>query len=364
MIGAGGTGGHVYPALTAAHVLSQQNHNLIFVGTRGGGGFEKRLVEDSGIRFDAFVEVFAGPIAGISPLRAVWNSLLILAGTLQSIVLLLRHRPQSILLTGGWANAPLAVAGWLLRVPMLVYLPDIEPGKTIQSISRIAKKVATTVPDSAAYFPAGKTVVTGYPLRDSVTKATRDEAIAHFKLDPTRKTLLIFGGSRGARSLNEAIVPIVPDLLADNVQILHVSGTLDADSAQAKRAALPDPTHYHVFSYLEHDMGLALAAADVVLSRSGASILGEFPYFGLPSILVPYPYAWRYQKTNADYLVSHGAAVRLDDETLHQTLLPTIRDLIQNPPLLTEMKAAAKALAQPHGAQNIARLMTELAGTQ
>jgi UDP-N-acetylglucosamine--N-acetylmuramyl-(pentapeptide) pyrophosphoryl-undecaprenol N-acetylglucosamine transferase len=364
MIGAGGTGGHVYPALTAARVLSQQNHNLTFVGTRGGGGFEKRLVEESGIRFDAFVEVFAGPIAGIAPLRAAWNALLIGIGILQSIALLLRHRPQSILLTGGWANAPLAVAGWLLRVPMLVYLPDIEPGKTIQSISRMAEKVAVTVPDSAAHFPPGKTVVTGYPLRETVKDATREEAITHFKLDPTRLTLLVFGGSRGARSLNEAIVPIVPDLLADNMQILHVSGTLDAEAASAKRASLPDATHYHVFSYLEHDMGLALAAADLVLARSGASTLGEFPYFGLPSILVPYPYAWRYQKTNADYLVTHGAAVRLDDETLHETLLPTIRDLIHNPSLLTQMKAAARALAQPQGAENIARLMTELAGGQ
>lgn len=364
MIGAGGTGGHVYPALTAAQVLSQQNHNLTFVGTRGGGGFEKRLVDESGIRFEAVTEIFAGPVVGVHPLRAAWSLILMSVGVVQSLVLLLRHRPQSILLTGGWANVPLALAGWLLRVPLLVYLPDIEPGKTIQYISKIAQKVAITVPDAAAHFPPGKTVVTGYPLRETLTTATRDEAIRHFNLDPNRKTLLVFGGSRGARSLNEAIVSLVPDLLADGLQIIHVSGTLDADAAQAKRAALPDATHYHVFSYLEHDMGLALAAADLVLSRSGASILGEFPYFGLPSLLVPYPYAWRYQKTNADYLVSHGAALRLEDQSLHETLLPAIRDLTQNPPLLAQMAASAKALAQPHGAQNIARLMTELAGSR
>ena len=361
MIGAGGTGGHVYPALTAAHVLNQQNHNLTFVGTRGGGGFEKRLVDDSGLRFDGFAEIFAGPVVGVNPLRALWSLLLMAVGLIQSLVLLVRVRPQSILLTGGWANVPLAIAGWLLRVPLLVYLPDIEPGKTIQYISKIAAKVAITVPDAAAHFPEGKTVVTGYPLRDTLTKATREEGLTHFKLDPDRKTLLVFGGSRGARSLNEAIVAIVPQLLAENIQILHVSGTLDADTVQAKRAALPDATHYHVFPYLEHDMGLALAAADVVLSRSGASILGEFPYFGLPSILVPYPYAWRYQKTNADYLVSHGSAVRLEDERLHDTLLPTIRALLHDAQRLTTMRAAAKMLAQPQGAQNIARLMTELA---
>jgi len=362
MIGAGGTGGHVYPALTAARVLSQQNHNLTFVGTRGGGGFEKRLVEDSAIRFDAFAEIFAGPVVGKNPLRALWSLLLMTVGLVQSLVLLIRFRPQSILLTGGWANVPLALAGWILRVPLLVYLPDIEPGKTIQYISRIAAKVAITVPDAAAYFPTGKSIVTGYPLRETLTSATREAALVHFKLDPARKTLLVFGGSRGARSLNEAIGAIVPDLLADGLQILHVSGTLDAEAALAKRASLMDAAHYQVFAYLEHDMGLALAAADVVLSRSGASILGEFPHFGLPSILVPYPYAWRYQKTNAEYLVSHGAAVCLDDEHLHETLLPTLRALLHDPQRLAQMRSAAKALAQPQGAQNIARLMTELAG--
>lgn len=282
-------------------------------------------------------------------------------GLIQSLILLIRVRPQSILLTGGWANVPLAIAGWLLRVPLLVYLPDIEPGKTIQYISKIAAKVAITVPDAAAYFPSGKTVVTGYPLRDTLMTATREEAIKHFKLDPDRKTLLVFGGSRGARRLNEAIMDIVPDLVTEDIQILHVSGTLDAETVQAKRASLPDTTHYHLFPYLEHDMGLALASADLVFSRSGASILGEFPYFGLPSILVPYPYAWRYQKTNAEYLVSHGAAVRLEEDRLPDTLLPTIRSLLHDAQRLTTMKAAAKALAQPHGAQNIARLMTELA---
>src|SRR5215218_6632732 len=134
MIGAGGTGGHVYPALTAAHVLNQQNHNLTFVGTRGGGGFEKRLVDDSGLRFDGFAEIFAGPVVGVPPLRAAWSLLLMAVGLIQSLILLVRVRPQSILLTGGWANVPLAIAGWILRVPLLVYLPDIEPGKTIQYI--------------------------------------------------------------------------------------------------------------------------------------------------------------------------------------------------------------------------------------
>jgi UDP-N-acetylglucosamine--N-acetylmuramyl-(pentapeptide) pyrophosphoryl-undecaprenol N-acetylglucosamine transferase len=363
MIGAGGTGGHVYPALTAAEVLTTQNkHSLSFVGTRGGGGFERRLVDDSGLKFTAFHEVFAGPIAGVNPLRAMLSAVLMLVGTLQSFFLLLHERPGSILLTGGWANVPLAVAAYVLRIPMLVYLPDIEPGQTIQYLGKIAAKVAVSVPDAAQYFRPGQSVVTGYPLRASVKQATREAALKHFGLDATQKTLLVFGGSRGARSINEAVIAIVPELLAAGLQIIHVSGTLDWQNVQAAREKLTDAAGYHIYSYLEHDMGLALAAADIVVSRAGASTLGEFPYFGVAAILVPYPYAWRYQKTNADYLVNRNAAVRLDDERMNTELLPTILALAGDEQRLAAMQSAAKALAQPNGAENIAALMLELAG--
>ena len=123
---------------------------------------------------------------------------------------------------------------------------------------------------------------------------------------------------------------VIEPLLA-KYQVIHISGSADAAEVQAKHEALPAELkrHYHVFEYV-HDMGLAFAAADLVVSRAGASILGEYPLFGLPSILIPYPYAWRYQKVNADYLVTRGAAIRLDDETLGETLLPTIERLMSD----------------------------------
>jgi UDP-N-acetylglucosamine--N-acetylmuramyl-(pentapeptide) pyrophosphoryl-undecaprenol N-acetylglucosamine transferase len=355
----------VYPALSVAGVLhSQKTHSLVFVGTRGGGGFERRLVAEAGIPFAVVAEVFAGPVVGVGLPRAAFSLLLMLAGTVQALLLVWRQRPQCVLLTGGWANVPLALAAWLLRVPMLVYLPDIEPGRTIQLLSKIARQVAITVPDAAQYFRPGQTVVTGYPLRESVRAATREQGRQTFGLAADKTTLLVFGGSRGARSLNQALLAILPQLLAADLQILHISGTLDADSVQAARAALHHPPDYHTYDYLEQTMGQALAAADIVVSRAGASILGEFPHFGLAAILVPYPYAWRYQKTNADYLVSRGAALRLDDAALAQELLPALLRLAQHPQQLAAMQAAARALAQPDGAENIARLMLELAGAQ
>lgn len=342
---------------------SAGKHKLVFVGTRGGGGFEKRLVDASDIAFDAYHEVFAGPIVGVNPLRAVSSMVKMATGLLQSLALMLSNRPQAILMTGGWANVPLALAGWILRVPMLVYLPDIEPGTTIRVLSRFVQKIATTVPDSADYFREGQTVTTGYPLREAVTSATRDGAISYFRLDPARKTLLVTGGSRGARSINIALGDILPDLLNEQVQIIHVTGKLDYERTGEQVADCIGHPNYHIVDYLDSDaMGLAFAVADIVLGRSGASALGEFPYFGAASILIPYPYAWRYQGVNADWLAEQGAGIRMNDENMAQDLLSTLQSLLRDDEKLSQMQACAKALHSGDGTENIARELLSLAG--
>lgn len=362
MIGAGGTGGHVYPALAAAEALKQldPSHVLHFVGTRGGGGFEKALVEKSGMDFKSYSEVFAGPVAGVNPLRAASSLAKMAFGLGQSLHILRRIQPEVILFTGGWANVPLAFAARLLNVPTLIFLPDIEPGSTIRLLSRYARRVAVTTDESDDYFQQGQTIVTGYPLRQSVKSATRDTARAHFKLDADRLTLLVFGGSRGARSINIALGKILPDLLADGVQVIHITGTLDWDRVQLDSGDAMQHVDYHAYPFLDHDMGLAFAAADVVVCRSGASVLGELPYFGLPSILVPYPYAWRYQKTNAEYLEKQGAAIMLEDEKLEGELLPMIRSLMHDTDRRTQMQQAARSLSSGDGAFNLARAVLQV----
>lgn len=333
------------------------------MGTRGGGGFEKRLVDASDISFDAYREVFAGPVVGVNPLRALSSLMKMGLGLLQGLAIILQQRPQVILMTGGWANVPLAVAGWIMRVPMLVYLPDIEPGTTIRMLGRFVQKIATTVPDSAEYFREGQTVTTGYPLRPSITSATKERAIAHFGLDPARKTLLVTGGSRGAQTINIAIGDILSDLLNETVQILHVTGKLDYERTLAQVGDYQQNLHYHLFDYLDSDeMGLAFAASDIILGRSGASALGEFPYFGAASILIPYPYAWRYQRVNADWLAEHGAGIRLNDDDMGQELLATLQSLLRDDEKLCQIQACAKALYSGNGSDNIAQELLSLAG--
>ncbi len=363
LISAGGTGGGVYPAVAVAEALrrSAPDSPLYYAGSVGG--MERDLVPRE--LFAGYSEVYSGPLNGVGSRRAVISLAKLAFGTAQAWRHIGRIRPAALFLTGGWATFPTALAAWLWRVPIAIFLPDIEPALAIKWLSRMSRLIMVTTGDSASYFPWGAAVVeTGYPLRAAVLSATRTAALARFGLESARRTLLVFGGSRGARSINEALAAILPDLLADGLQVLHLSGELDWPTVQARHEALPadQRQQYHAFAYLHsEDMGLALAAADLVVSRAGASTLGEFPHFGLPAILVPYPFAWRYQKVNALWLEARGAAIRLDDNALPADLLPTIRALFGDPRRLDDMRTASAALAHPDAAGNIAQKILGLA---
>jgi UDP-N-acetylglucosamine--N-acetylmuramyl-(pentapeptide) pyrophosphoryl-undecaprenol N-acetylglucosamine transferase len=246
-----------------------------------------------------------------------------------------------------------------------LYVPDIEPGLSIKFISRFADRIAVTTPDSNKYFShSEKLVLSGYPLRTDLSNWSREKATQHFGLDSTKPTLLVTGGSKGARSINMAILKHLNQLL-EIAQIIHVTGSLDWSVIEKAMNELPDAvkSHYHAMPY-SHEMGAALAAADLVLSRAGASTLGEYPFFGLPAVLVPYPYAWRYQKVNADFLAQRNAAVILQDELLEDKLLAVISDLLFNKHKLEAMQAAMKKISHPNAANVIASQLVKLAGEQ
>ncbi len=336
--------------------INDRRSTILWIG--GEGGVEQALVERAGIPFMA---IPAGGLHGVGLVRLVRNTLKLVAGTLKTWRLIGQHQPQALLTTGGFVSAPVAVACWLRRVPIVLYLPDIEPGLAVKFVAKFATRIGVTTEDSVRYFSARKVIVTGYPTRSDLAQADRPAADRRFDLLADRRTLLVFGGSKGARSINRSIAAALEQLLA-KYQIIHISGATDAAEVQAQRAALPEELkrHYHVFEYV-HDMGLAFAAADLVVSRAGASILGEYPLFGLASILIPYPYAWRYQKVNADYLVTRGAALRLDDATLSETLLPTIERVLGDEAQLRALRAAARSLVRPDPAAKLAQIVQELA---
>lgn len=360
MIVGGGTGGHVYPALAAgeAALANYPDAQLVFVGT--AGGMEGRLVVRSGLPLLAYRTVQAGPLHGVNPLRRVMSLFRLGIGTLQAFWHVLHDRPGAVLATGGWACFPISVAAWILRVPVLIYLPDIEPGLTINVLKRFARRVAVTVPEAQAFFEQGQTVVTGYPLRARLKAAACEDGVSAFNLDSERKTLLVFGGSQGSRAVNIALGNVLGVLLDDGIQVIHLTGKRDWERSQEQVGELRDHPHYHAYAYLD-DIGSAFAAADLIIARAGASVLGEFPYFHLPSILIPLAYSWRYQQVNADYLQKHGAAVHLPETELDTRLLETIRAVLNDDARLATMRDAAAALARGDGADNLARELAALA---
>lgn len=367
LVCAGGTGGGIYPALAAAselQALGVAANELLWIGTKGE--MEETLVPRAGLRLET---IEAGPIVGVPLSTRARNTARMARGLASANRLIRDFRPDVMLMTGGYVAAPVAVAARRSRVPVVIYLPDVEPGSTIRFALPMAARVACTTDGSAAFVPQEKMTVTGYPVRPEIRAAlrlTREEALAQFDLRPGRKTLFVFGGSRGAQNINRALMGALPELLRD-LQVIHISGTLTWPEVEANLATLPAALRdfYRPYPYLHEDMGAAFRAADLVVARAGASMLGECPAFALPAVLVPLAFAWRYQKVNADYLTDRGAAVQLTDETLAAELLPTVRGLMDDEDLLARMSAAAAAMDKPEAATDLARLILAIgAGRQ
>ena len=318
---------------------------------------EEDLVKKAGLPYAA---IPAAGLHGVGLLALPGNLARLARGVIASRDILYDFQPDVLLFTGGYVGIPMAVAA--RGIPSLVYVPDIEPGLALKFLARFASVVALTTPESARYFtPRTHTEVTGYPLRSELFAWERARARAHLGLEPQRFTLLVTGGSKGARTLNQPVLDALPHLLA-TMQILHLTGQAGWPEAQTARDRLPADlaARYFPLAYL-HEMGAALAAADLVVSRAGASTLGEYPLFGLPAILVPYPFAWRYQKVNASFLVDHGAAILLENEFLSDQLIPTIQQLSQDAQRLAAMSQAMRALARPGAVNRLAGLVQSLA---
>ena len=324
----------------------------------GEGGMEEDLVKREGIPYRS---VPAAGVHGVG-LRALPGNITKLArGVMASRRIISEFKPDVLFFTGGYVAAPMAVAG--SHIPTVLYVPDIEPGLALKFLSRFADVVTVTASDSKKFFQRPERVsVTGYPVRSDLLDWSRNKAVRHFGLDSARPTLLITGGSKGARSLNLAVLNHLEELLSF-AQVIHISGTLDWHVVENKIQELPShlKVYYKAMPY-SHEMGAALAAADLVVSRAGASSLGEYPMFGLPAVLVPYPHAWQYQKVNADHLAAQNAAVILQDELLEDKLLPVVKDILMNENKREAMRSAMKKLAHSDAAENIARQLVELAG--
>jgi UDP-N-acetylglucosamine--N-acetylmuramyl-(pentapeptide) pyrophosphoryl-undecaprenol N-acetylglucosamine transferase len=318
---------------------------------------EERLVRRAGVAFEA---VPAAGLHGIGLRSLPGNLSRLVRGVAAARRVIRRFGPDVLFFTGGYVAAPVAIAGH--GIPSAVYIPDIEPGLALRFVSRGAHLVALTAEEARRYAPRRRTVVTGYPTRPELVPVEKAEARRRMGLDSSAPVLLVTGGSRGARSINRALWASLPTLL-EKTQVLHVTGELDWPEVDRRKADLPAALspRYHAHVYLHEEMGAAFAAADLGVTRAGASVLGELPLFGLPAILVPYPHAWRYQEVNADYLAGRGAAVVLRDEDLQARLSPMILELLDDPARRNSMAEASRRLARPGAAREIAGEIERLA---
>lgn len=334
-------------------------------------GVEQELVQQAGIPYRA---IQTGQLRGKNPLTALANAGKMVVGVRQSLHIIADFKPNVCLVTGGYVCTPVAIACRLRGVPLMVYLPDMTPGLAIRWLSLLAQQVAVSFPEVSQYF-GEKAVVTGYPLRPELLAAVDDreearrclvEALgidwgltgAHGQPLPL---LLVFGGSQGARSINQSVWESLPALLTE-CQVLHSIGTRDWPLYEGNPPKLPAAlaARYHPMPYLHSEMAWALAAADLVVARAGASTLAEFPVAGLPAVLVPLPISGNHQLPNAQKLADVGGAVIVRDEALAAELVPTVVALLQDGDRRRAMGSAMATLARPQAAQQLAQALMEL----
>lgn len=358
LLGGGGSGGHVFPAIAVAEAMRgmlREELQLLLVGT--AGGVEAAIAQEAGISFAA---VSSRRVRGRHPLSQIWSTVTIVQGIGEALQTMHRFRPNAVLVTGGYVSVPVGVAAWLLRRPLVLFLPDIEPGWAARLLARLATRICTTDARSIDRLPVRKSLATGYPLRPVFKEIDRPMARAHFQLNGG-PAVLITGAVQGARSLNRAVEAHLEAWL-EAVQLIHVSGPDDEMRLHERRRALPPELQrrYHLFGYLGDELPMAMAACDLAVARAGASVLGELPAAGLPAVLVPLPAAGVHQRRNAEVLEQAGAAVILDDAKVERELLPTARALVQDPDRLAAMRHAARAKARSDAAERIAEVLWEV----
>lgn len=345
----------MYPALAVVRALAGKA-DVTWLG--GQGGMEADLVARAGIPFEA---IPAAGVHGVGWASLPGNLTRLARGYAAARRIVRRRRPDAILLTGGYVGIPVAFAA--RHVPQLAFVPDLEPGLALRSMGLTADVIALSVEESRRFYPGKRrVVVTGYPVRPDLQPVEPGEARARLGLHPRDEVLLVIGGSRGARGLNEALWACLEKVLGF-AEVIHLTGALDFPRLESVRHRLPPrlADRYHGFSYLHAEMAWALSAANLALSRAGASVLGEYPRFGLPAVLVPYPHAWRYQQRNAEYLAARGAAVVLQERELADRLPDTLLEMLRDPMRLGHMAERSRELAVPGAAHAIAGELEQLA---
>ncbi|GFN30395.1 undecaprenyldiphospho-muramoylpentapeptide beta-N-acetylglucosaminyltransferase [Paenibacillus xylaniclasticus] len=359
----GGTGGHIYPAVAVGRQAQEESGaELLYIGTTKG--LESRIVPKMGIPFEA-VE-----ITGFKRKLSLDNFktvLRFLKGVKKAKRLLREFKPDAVVGTGGYVCGPVVYAAAKLGIPTLIHEQNVIPGLTNQFLARYADCVAVSFPDSKRYFKRAKrTVYAGNPCATNVMRADASKGRTSLELSGAKQIVLVFGGSRGAKAINEAMYAMAPSLdRLTGVHFVFVSGEIYYEDALARVKPLPAYKNgqLHIVPYL-HNMPDVLAASSLVVCRAGASTIAEMTALGIPSILIPSPNVTNnHQEANARSLVDAGAArMILERELSGERLLDTIRTMLLDEKQLAETGQAAAKLGMPDAAVTIVNELRRLQG--
>ena len=364
IISGGGTGGHIYPAITIARAIADiEPTEFLYVGSKIG--LENTLIPNEGIPFVTI------DVRGLER-KISFRNLVTLGKTAGSLIkaehIIHKFKPDVVIGTGGFVCGPVLLAASLSGIPTLVQEQNVIPGVTNTILSRFVKCVALGYEEAAERFKRKDILVyTGNPVRKDILTGTKDHGRALLGLDTDKFTLLVAGGSRGARSINNAMIEVHRYFRdSKDIQILHVTGDHEYDRVVGQLEGIDGKGRYgegsHIIPYLHH-MPEALAAADLAVYRAGAVGLAELTVRGLPAILIPYPYAAEdHQRYNAQALVMCGAAKMILDKMLTgRELLEEIVHLKNDPEALKRMAQASKSKGRPQAAHDIAELALSIA---
>lgn len=360
VITGGGTGGHIYPALAVAEALKDEPfiEELLYIGKESG--MEQELVQAHGISFAGIA--FSGMPRRLTPAFFRW--LISLGGAIHKAGQLLDEvRPDVVFGTGGYVSAPVLMAAKLRRIPFVVHEPDAHPGLVNRLMGRWASGVTAAFAEANRLIGSRNFYVTGNPIRGELGQLSKAEALQRLRLDwpAEERVLVVTGGSQGARTINQAIIGALPYLVEQKgLRVIHQSGKTLYEEAKAEAAREGYDNHpaYLLRPFFE-DMAAVMACADLALCRAGSMSLSELYVCGIPSILVPYPFAAAdHQRKNALASQQAGASVMIPDADLSvQTLTHTVQELLSQPEHLAQMKAAAHKLAHPDATAQIIKIL-------
>jgi len=353
VVACGGSGGHIFPAVALAQGLKVRSPDtkLLFVGSNSA--LDKRIFEKEHLSYYLLS-------SNKLPYKASFNTaaffIKLFFDLLKSFFILTRYSPDAVIGFGGYVSSPVIFAAYILRIPRIVHEQNVVPGRANSILFRFADRIAVSFEETKKYLGrfCRKAVFTGNPIRATLLKNDRAGNLKKFGLCPDKFTTLIIGGSQGAHNLNKAFLQALVKLGREKIrslQIIHITGISDYDWASQAYKELG--IECRVFSFIDN-IEDAYSVSDLVLTRSGASAIFEIAYFGLPMILIPYPFAMSHQAENARVFSKNGAAIQIDEKNISGELLKDrIEGLLNNRTILDEMSKRAKKLSVPDSSYNL-----------